>query len=291
MWSLTRFAITVVAIALIPSFAGAEDRYADFAGVKIRYIERGRGEPVVLLHGGTSNLESWIRFGVLENLEKDFRVIAMDARGAGKSSKPHDPAAYGRQVSLDVVRLLDELKIKRAHIVGYSMGGNLVAQLLTLHPERFLTATQVAGAGRPPGIANDPRLELEAAEIEKDCISRSRILRQAPEGGKPTEDEIQKRRAACQADKNVDQHSVAASIRGYHDQIVTPEQMSAVKVPTLGIVGTADYNLKPMQALKNLRPDMTLVVVDGVSHTGPKGIQAWPGLAGEIRKFITRQSP
>ena len=289
MWPLTRIAITVVGIALIPAFAGAEDRYADLAGVKIHYIDRGRGEPVVLLHGGTSNLESWITYGVVQNLEKDFRVIAMDARGAGKSSKPHDPAAYGRQVSLDVVRLLDELNIKRAHIVGYSMGGNLVAQLLTLHPERFLTATQVAGAGRSSRIANDPLLELEAAEIEKDCISRSRILRLAGEM-KPTEDELQKRMAACQADKNFDRYSVAASIRGYRDQIVTPEQMRGVKVPTLGVVGTLDPALKSMQALKELRPDMTLVVVEGVPHGGPKGIQAWPGLSAAIRDFIARYS-
>lgn len=70
-----------------------EDRYADFGGVKIRYIDVGKGEPIVLLHGGTSNLESWARTGVVGNLSKDFRVIAFDARGAGKSSKPHDPKA------------------------------------------------------------------------------------------------------------------------------------------------------------------------------------------------------
>jgi pimeloyl-ACP methyl ester carboxylesterase len=87
------------------------------------------------LHGGTSNLESWIVRGVLPNLEKDFRVIAFDARGHGKSDKPRDPSAYGRQQALDVVRLLDALRIDRAHIVGYSLGGSTVAQLLTLHPD------------------------------------------------------------------------------------------------------------------------------------------------------------
>lgn len=289
MRSSIRVALTVLAVALIPSFAAAQERYAEFAGVKIHYIDRGLGAPVVLLHGGTSDLRSWIRWGVVEKLEKDFRVIAMDTRGDGKSSKPRDPASYGRQVSLDVIRLLDELKIQRAHIVGYSMGGNLVAQLLTLHPERFLTATQVAGAGRPPSIANDPALELEAAEIEKDCISRSRMIRQAGTLT-PTEEQIQQRMASCLADKDFDRYSVAASIRGYPDQIVTPQQMRAVKVPTLGVVGTLDPALKQMQALKELRPDMALVVVDGLVHSGPTGIQAWSGLAAAIKEFIGRNT-
>ncbi len=60
----------------------------------------------------------------------------MDPRGDGLSSKPRDPAAYGLQVSLDVAHLLNELQIQRAHLVGYLMAVNLVAQLLTFHPER-----------------------------------------------------------------------------------------------------------------------------------------------------------
>ena len=264
------------------------DKYADFGGVKIHYIDRGKGEPIVLLHGGTSNLESWVERGVVANLEKDFRVIAFDARGHGKSDKPREPAAYGRQQALDVVRLLDLLKLDRAHIVGFSLGGSTVAQLLTLHPERFLTATQVAAAGRSPKAANDPRIEVEAAEIEKDCISRSRLMRQAPEGQKPTEEQIQKRIAACRADKNFDQYSTAASLRGYKDQAVTAEQIKAVKVPTLGIVGTLDHTLKEMQDLKKVRPDMTLVLVEGVPHTGPNGIQGRPELIAALRDFIAK---
>lgn len=44
----------------MPMIATAKDKYADFNGVKIRYIDRGKGEPIVLLHGGTSNLDSWV---------------------------------------------------------------------------------------------------------------------------------------------------------------------------------------------------------------------------------------
>ena len=93
---------------------------------------------------------------------------------------------------------------------------------------------------------------------------------------KPTEDDYRKAEERCRADKNFDQYSVAASLRGYRDQAVTLEQMSAVKVPTLGIVGTLDHTLKEMQDLRQARPGMKFVLLEGVSHTGPTGIQRQP---------------
>lgn len=285
---IIRYASLLLCFAATPALAH-EDHYLDADGVKIRYIDTGKGPAIVLLHGGTSNLESWTTRGVVDDLARDFRVIAFDARGHGKSDKPRDPAAYGRQQALDVVRILDALKIDRAHIVGFSLGGSTVAQLLTLHPERFLTAVQVASAGRSPREANNPRIETEAAEIEKNCISRSRLMRQAPAGMKPTEEDIAKRIEECRANRNFDQYSTAASLRGYRDQAVTPEQMAAVQVPTLGIVGTLDHTLQAMQQLKKIRPGMKLVLLEGVSHTGKTGIQGRPELVAEIRSFIAEQ--
>lgn len=93
---LARAAALLVCFAAVPA-AAAEDNYFDANGVKIRYIEQGKGEPVILLHGGTSNLETWVSAGVVANLARDFRVIAYDARGAGKSDKPREASAYGRQ--------------------------------------------------------------------------------------------------------------------------------------------------------------------------------------------------
>lgn len=285
---LARYTALLLCFAAMTVLA-AEDRYFDANGVKIRYIDVGKGEPIVLLHGGTSNLESWVKAGVVADLSKDYRVIAFDARGAGKSGKPHDPTQYGKQQALDVVRLLDHLGIKRAHIVGFSLGGSTVALLLTMHPERFQTATQVASAGRSPKEANNPRIEKEAAEIEKDCVSRSRLMRQAPAGAKPTEEQIQARAAECRANPDFDQYATAASLRGYKEQAVTPEQMKAVKVPTLGIVGSLDHTLKAMKELKQIRPDMKFVVLDDVSHTGKKGIQRQPALVKELRAFLAER--
>jgi hypothetical protein len=92
-----RCATALLLVAAGSAFAADNGRYADFSGVKIHYIDRGGGEPIILLHGGSQSLQAWLAPGIVDNLQKDFRVIAYDARGAGKSDKPRDPKAYGRQ--------------------------------------------------------------------------------------------------------------------------------------------------------------------------------------------------
>ena len=99
--------------------------------MRIRYIDQGSGEPVVLVHGLLGNIEaSWGDAGIVANLSKDHRVIALDNRGHGKSEKPHDVKKYGKEMVEDAVRLLDHLKIQKAHVVGYSMGAMLTAKLM-----------------------------------------------------------------------------------------------------------------------------------------------------------------
>src|SRR5205814_2372095 len=123
MCYLFRFLAAVVIVAL-PSLALGQDKFFNSNGVQIRYVEQGSGEPIILVHGFSTDIErSWIETGVFGNLARDYRVIAMNLRGHGKSDKPHDPSAYGEEMARDVVRLLDYLKIPRAHIVGHSFGG------------------------------------------------------------------------------------------------------------------------------------------------------------------------
>jgi len=125
----------VVALAIVgfPFTASAQsqlqDKFFDSNGVSIRYVEAGSGEPIVLAHGSGQSLAAWIDSGVLSNLSRGFHVIAFDARGHGKSGKPHESKMYGREMPLDIVRLLDHLGIQKAHIVGFSMGGNLTNAL------------------------------------------------------------------------------------------------------------------------------------------------------------------
>jgi pimeloyl-ACP methyl ester carboxylesterase len=112
----------------------------DANGVKISYLVQGKGEPVVLIHGWMASAAlNWEVPGIISSLAKNYQVIAIDVRGHGESDKPTKDEAYGPELVEDVVRLLDHLKIKKAHIVGYSMGGIITLKFIAKHPDRALS--------------------------------------------------------------------------------------------------------------------------------------------------------
>ena len=81
------------------------ERTFDASGVAIRFVEQGAGEPVVLVHCYTGNLDDqWIATGVLDGLAVDHRAIAFDLRGHGRSGKPHDAGAYGAAMGSTYLR-------------------------------------------------------------------------------------------------------------------------------------------------------------------------------------------
>jgi pimeloyl-ACP methyl ester carboxylesterase len=273
---------------LVPLAAFSEDKFFESNGVRIRYVDHGRGPAIVLIHGQGDSLDNWVDSGLLSNLAADYRVIALDVRGHGKSGKPHDPKAYGPEMGLDAVRLLDHLGIKRSHFIGYSMGAHLVAQLLTTHSDRFMTATLGGAAGRFRFTAeNAASDEQEASERERECVSRSQIYRLAPVNApKPDEAAIRTLSDACMGNANQDRFALAAVVRTKKDQVVTREQMASIKVPLLGIVGNRDAYLRDFRELQQLRPDMKLVVIEGATHGGSAGAARRPEFVAAVREFL-----
>ena len=273
MTSMTRRSTLAFGALLLGSVraGAAEDRFFDSAGVRIRYVEEGRGEPVVLIHGYTVDTErQWVRTGVLAALAAQYRVIALDARGHGRSGKPHDPAQYGPEMGFDITRLLDHLGLPRAHIVGYSMGAHIVAQLLTLRPERFSTATLGGASGRRNWSAEDQRrVDIESAEMDEGLL-RSQIMRLWPRNQPPPTDD-QLRALSAERLAGEDARALAAVRRSNPAQVVTPAQMAAVTVPTLGVVGTADPYLREFEELKAAMPQLQLVTIEGASHGSAPG--------------------
>jgi pimeloyl-ACP methyl ester carboxylesterase len=114
--------------------------YATNQGVRIHYQVGGEGAPLVLLHGFNSNLERWHEWGYVEPLQRDYRLILLDARGHGASDKPYDRAAYTWPIPVtDVVAVLDHLQIPQAHVLGYSMGGGTCFGLAQYAPTRIMS--------------------------------------------------------------------------------------------------------------------------------------------------------
>lgn len=271
----------------LPGIATAQDQFFDSNGIRIRYVDVGTGEPIVLIHGFTNDIErNWVDTGVLPNLVKDHRVIALDLRGHGKSEKSHDPKAYGAQLGLDVVRLLDHLNIARAHIVGYSLGGIITAKLVTTSPDRFITMTLVAASGRRNWTDQSAlSAESTAVELESGMPYRSLILVAAPsDKPQPSEDAIRESSQGILARNDPLAH--AALTRAGRDLVVTDSQMAGVQVPALAIVGTADPGIAGVKTLKAVWPALQVVTVDGATHWGDRGILVRPEFISVLRQFI-----
>ncbi len=112
--------------------------YVDNSGVKIHYHVEGDGPPLVIQHGLTSSLENWYAYGFVEELQKDYRLILVDARGHGRSDKPHDPKDYDLKLRVsDILAVMDDVGVDKAHYMGYSMGGRIGFGLVLHALDRF----------------------------------------------------------------------------------------------------------------------------------------------------------
>jgi 4,5:9,10-diseco-3-hydroxy-5,9,17-trioxoandrosta-1(10),2-diene-4-oate hydrolase len=127
------------------SFAQEDVRRSAKAGdVTLNYYEAGTGSeevggglPLVMLHGGGPGASAWSNFGAaLPGFAASFRTLLVDQPGFGQSDKPPVTANYFRFSSEIVVRLLDELGIEKAHVLGNSLGGGTATRLALSHPDR-----------------------------------------------------------------------------------------------------------------------------------------------------------
>lgn len=178
---------------ILAGLVRAGDTKFDSNGVKIRYVVAGEGEPVVLIHGWMGDSSMWGRDWA-GNTKIDasgaagFQIIAFDCRGHGNSDKPHDPSKYGREMADDVVRLLDHLKLKRAHLIGYSSGAFIAGKVAAMHPERVIS---IVYAGQAPLVeeakkSGSNEVKIFAKAVEEGKGLGSYIMAVTPEGKKPT---------------------------------------------------------------------------------------------------------
>jgi len=130
---------------LFPAGTEFTARYLQVDGTRIRYIDVGRGAPVVFLHGLGASMYAWRR-NLAAVAAAGFRVIAFDNRGFGLSDKPaapYDNAAYARLA----IALMDSLRLTDAVLVGHSMGGAIAAQVAIEYPARARGLVLVGSAG------------------------------------------------------------------------------------------------------------------------------------------------
>jgi pimeloyl-ACP methyl ester carboxylesterase len=276
------FSPVVLLTALI---AQAEDQFFDSAGVKIHYVIEGSGEPVLLIHGFTIDLErQWRAPGVIAALAKDRKVIAYDNRGHGKSDKPHDPKQYGLEMVEDAVRLLDHLQIKRANVVGYSMGATITNNLLTIHPERLISAT-LGGAAAKLEESDEPNLDEQFAEDIESGRGMTRLAQFLTPPGRPLPTEEQLKAINAGFYGRNDAKALAAVIRGMRDLNVAEAKAKANQLPVLALIGSLDPLTGRVEKMGAKLTGMSTIIIEGADHMTTPGR---PEFAKELIGFLDK---
>lgn len=108
---------------------------------QLTHQDTGSGPPIILIHGLASDHNIWA--GIIPFLQEDYRVIAVDLRGHGSSSKTSGP--YSMELfSRDICSLLDSLNIRQAHFIGHSMGGAVAQEIAINNPDRVISLTLIS---------------------------------------------------------------------------------------------------------------------------------------------------
>jgi hypothetical protein len=224
----------------------------DSKGVKIAYAEAGDvagREAVVMVHGlYSSEKMNWEMPGIFAEVAKKYHVVALDLRGHGESDKPTDEAAYGEPMVEDVVQLMDHLKIQKAHVVGYSLGGIIVMRFMVEHPERVIDGT-LGGMGW----------------LKEGSVFQAAFERMSGGAGK----------------------TPPACVHGIGKLAVTEKEVMGVTVPVKIFVGDRDPCRRMyVEPLEKIRADWKVEVIDGAGHLNcivkeqfKEGVVKWIGEA------------
>ncbi|CAN5583195.1 alpha/beta hydrolase [soil metagenome] len=267
------FSLVVVGCALSGIARGA-DEFFNSNGVKIRYVTAGKGEAVVLIHGWMGDSSMWGRdtYGNTKLRTagvEGFQLIALDCRGHGKSDKPHDPAMYGAEMAADVVRLLDHLHIKKAHLIGYSSGAFIAGKVAATHPERVLS---VVYGGQAPLIAGAPSLGSNEVDVFAKAVEDGKglgpyIVAVSPsDKPKPTLDQANAIAKFLYAGKDV--AAFAAAGRSFGQLAVTAKDLKKCQAPALFLYGENEsaYVKDSVAAALKVVPHGEVRVVPGGDH-------------------------
>lgn len=227
-------------------------------GFEIAFIDQSpangdEGEPVLLIHGfASSYLVNWISPGWVKTLtEAGYRVIALDNRGHGRSTKSYNPAAYTpSEMATDAAALLDHLGIEKAHVFGYSMGARISAFLALEHPEKIATLILGGlGYGMVDGVGDwDPIADaLVAPDPEAISHPRGKMFRTF-------------------ADQTRSDRQALAACIATSRELVSEAQMTTITAPVLVGVGTKDDIAGSAQRLAALLPNGEAFDIEGRDH-------------------------
>ena len=215
-------------------------------GAEIYYAVYGTGDPLVLLHGGLGNTQSWAN--QIPDFSKNYRVVTIDSRGHGRSTR--DKTVYTIDLlSADVLAVMDHLNIGRAKFVGWSDGANISINIAMKYPQRaekvFAFGANYNVAGARDDYEDNPNVAAFISKAQSDYELLSK-----------TPDQFE--------------NFVAALMSGMweHEPNVSPKQLGALTVPIAIAFGVHDefIRLEHAKDMAALMPNSKLILFENASH-------------------------
>jgi len=254
--------VLAIPLAGAPATAGAEDLWmtlpeeptmpkadeaglADVNGIKLYYAVYGSGEPLLMLHGGLGHSDVW--GAQIPAFSEKYKVIAVDSRGHGRSTRDDQPFGYDLMAD-DVIALMDKLGIDKASIVGWSDGGIIGLDIAIRYPDRlnklFAFGANYNLSGLKDNIDEDPTFNAYIERAGKDYARLS-----------PTPD-------------GFDDFVTAIAEMWYSQPDFSKEQMMGIKSPVAIVDGEYDEAIRRehTEEMAKLIPGAKLVILPNVSH-------------------------
>jgi pimeloyl-ACP methyl ester carboxylesterase len=200
----------------------------------INYIEKGNGEPLILLHGNGETCNYFA--GQIDVFAQYFHVYALDTRGHGKTPRGTAPFTI-RQFAEDLLAFMDARGIARAHLLGFSDGGNTAMIFAMRHPERVIS------------------LILDGANLDARGVKPSVQL--------PIELGYRFAKLFARRSAEARQHAELLGLM-VNDPAVRPEELAGIQAPTLVVAGTRDMiKEKHTRLIAASIPNARLVILEG----------------------------
>lgn len=274
----TAFLLITLVLANVSAQQKPTTGYASVNGLKMYYEVHGSGEPVVLLHGAfmsiTNNWTEWVG-----ELSKTRKVIAVEMQGHGRTADIKRDFSY-ENLADDVAALLDKLKIPRADLVGYSMGGGVAMQCAIRHPEKVRKVVSISAVFRHDGWVKEgvEALPKITAEVFK---------------GSPIEAEYKRLSPNPNEFPDFVKHVIAMASKPYD---FGADRLKATKAPIFFIHGDADgvrlghisemYRLKGGEVHGDMqpRPASRLAILPNTTHVTL--MQRMPVIVPMVNDFL-----
>jgi pimeloyl-ACP methyl ester carboxylesterase len=252
-------------------------------GLRIACQYRGEGVPLVLLHGGLSDSRSWNR--QLKDFSDEFRVVAWDAPGCGRSSDP--PEGFRLSDYADcLAEVIDKLNLHRPHILGLSFGGGLALEFYRRYPEipgsLILVSAYAGWAGSLPAETVKDRLQkgIQQSKLPPEQVVDAWLPTLFNESVSP---EVIKETADIMQDFHPAGMRVMLQAFAKAD---LRDVLPHIKVPTLLLYGDADQR-SPLNIARELHakiPASSLVILKGIGHV--VHAEAPDQFNSEVRSFL-----